>query len=392
MMKRLGCLVLCLVLLLTIARSESSVGAYLSDRGLDLGHSRVHWPELGGTWSVAEDTSPEEVAAAVNARLMEAAQASRLTAALPAAMSGDSRIDAGYEATLGDGLLCVVFLREQMQKDVLTESVRTPLVMDLRDGNERPLDALFTDPAAGKSRIEEILTEEVAPQLSGYLASADLLPLPETWGFSPAGVTLYYPPEQFTLLSGRPGAVTIAWTELSDVLDLTEDSLPRRAGAVGCLEENLRDLLSEAGETGSLPGIPVRLGDSMAETVSRYRLLADPDFYENGRYVELEDSRFRGVMLMTDRLSGDDFDGSLVRGIRADRFGAMGLITGQTTLETWRSALGEPDATVQLDENQADAMRLPPGTSDYYRTGEGMPQLRLHADTDGILRAVFLLP
>ena len=387
-MKRMLILVLCLVLVWAVGRAEPT----LTDKGLDLAGSRVHWPVLEGEWSVPEGADPAEIAASVNDRLMEAAQAAQLTAALPTVLGGESGINAGYEAYLVDDLLCVVFLRERTLKGVLTESVRTPLVIDLRDGRERPLDDLFTDPAAGRARIEEILNEEAAPRLSGYLASADLLPVPKTYGLSPTALTLYYPAEQFTLLSGRPGAVTIEWTALADVLDMTEDSLPRRAGVASCLETNMQDLLTDASETGSLPGIPVRLGDDMAEAVARCHLLADPDFYDGGRYVELEDSRFRGVLLMTDRLSGKDFAGSTVQGIRADRFGAMGLITGQTTLDEWRGVLGDPDATVTLDGEQAEGMRLPAGTSDYYRTGEGKPRLRLHADTDGVLTAVFLLP
>ena len=57
-------------------------------------------------------------------------------------------------------------------------------------------------------------------------------------------------------------------------------------------------------------------------------------------------------------------------------------------MEAWRKVLGEPDHTVTLTADQADAMRLPEGTSDYYLCGEH--RLRLHADTEGVLRTVMV--
>ena len=73
-----------------------------------------------------------------------------------------------------------------------------------------------------------------------------------------------------------------------------------------------------------------------------------------------------------------------VRNILTQIYGA-----GYTTMDAWRTVLGEPDATVVTDAASADSWRIVPGTSDYYLL-DGF-RLRLHADEDGILRSVFLM-
>ncbi len=381
-MKRIGWLLLCLVLLTVMARAESAQEPVLTRRGLALGESHVWWPCL-------ESWPEEETASAVNARLMEAAQASPLTAELAATLSGDLRICEDYEALFHGDVLSVAFHRERLWQGNRSESVWTAVNVDLLTGEAFPLTALFEDAAAGTARLEELLREDVAPLLSGYLARAELLPLPEDFALSPDGLTLYYPASQFTTLSGFAGAVSFNWAELEDVLDLSEGGILSRAGIPPRLAFDPAALLEEAAG-GSLPGIPARLGDGMEDLIDQYALLADPDLYQGGRYVELEDSRFRGVLLMTDSLREKSFDGSRVLGIRADRFGQFGLVTGLTPRTRWLDALGEPAHSVVLDEETAETLRLPAGISDYYPCGTG--SLRLHADGNGILYAVFLLP
>lgn len=101
----------------------------------------------------------------------------------------------------------------------------------------------------------------------------------------------------------------------------------------------------------------------------------------------LEDASFRGVWLLTDALTRS-WDKSTVQGIRCDRVSLYGLLSGHTTIEAWREALGEPDATVQVDAERAQSWRIVPGTSDYYVFGEH--RLRLHADESGVLTTLFL--
>ena len=50
--------------------------------------------------------------------------------------------------------------------------------------------------------------------------------------------------------------------------------------------------------------------------------------------------------------------------------------------------MGEPDETMTFTDSMAYDYGLPVGESDIYHFGEH--ELRLHADTDGVLRAVQL--
>jgi hypothetical protein len=59
-----------------------------------------------------------------------------------------------------------------------------------------------------------------------------------------------------------------------------------------------------------------------------------------------------------------------------------------TTQNQWRSVLGEPDATVEVDGFKAESNRILPGYSDYYNF-DGV-QLRLHANDEGVLATVFV--
>ena len=101
----------------------------------------------------------------------------------------------------------------------------------------------------------------------------------------------------------------------------------------------------------------------------------------------MEDGAFRGTYLLTDALT-DGWENSVVQGIRADRANFYGLCIGSTTQAEWRAVLGEPDASVALNEDDAYAYNLETGTSDYYN--DGGHQLRLHADTEGVLRNIFI--
>ena len=65
-----------------------------------------------------------------------------------------------------------------------------------------------------------------------------------------------------------------------------------------------------------------------------------------------------------------------------------GLLIGQAVREDWHAILGEPDETMTFTDSMAYDYGLPVGESDIYHFGEH--ELRLHADTDGVLRAVQL--
>ena len=241
---------------------------------------------------------------------------------------------------------------------------------------------MFIDVDAAMAFIETYLDEQVAPELSAHLAAGSLTPIPAEFTISPTGLTLYYDIDDFRTLSDKAGTVTILWGEfpaelLSQPIAKMHLAFPEDAASV--LTESLAD--------GSFPDIPAAIGQPMQELIDRYALLTDPDIYEGGRMIALEDGAFRGVYILTDALT-ETFDNSVVQGIRADRLNYYGLCTGDTTISIWREFLGQPEATLAVNEERAEAWRIVSGTSDYYTFGDY--RLRLHADESGVLRSVFL--
>lgn len=374
------CAILPLILMPLPVRAEVS----LTDRGLDLGTASVHWPELTGM----EDAEAQDD---LNLIIRSLCHAEAYTARIAAAMDADPPLSVTWEGGLGargDMLSCAVLAEGPLDSDRI-RSVWHTVNMDLTSGSPFMTADLFTDPEEAAAGIADYLEEEILPELSAHLMHSELTPLPEEFRIGPEGLTLYYPFSQLSTLSDRAGAVTLSWAELRDWLDLSEGSAAARFGVAEWLAES-GERLTEALSAGSLPGLPCAMGDGMADLVGRYGLLCDPDLYDGGRYVQLEDSRFRDVFLMTDALSEKRFDGSTLGGIRCDRFGLYGLITGVTSRGEALEILGEPYASVSLDADAAEAMRLPEGSSDYYRCGDY--RLRLHYDSGDILTSLFLLP
>ena len=149
-------------------------------------------------------------------------------------------------------------------------------------------------------------------------------------------------------------------------------------------------------ESGSLPGIPVRVGEALKPLTDSERMLTDPDVWNDGesrRMFALEGAAFRDICLLTDYLS-EDWEESRVQGIRADRGCFCGLCIGETNRKSWQQELGEPEATIVVDEERAEQLRMAeimeslPGTCDYYQFGDN--RLRLYSDAEGTLVSLML--
>ena len=153
------------------------------------------------------------------------------------------------------------------------------------------------------------------------------------------------------------------------------------------LTEESAERIREMTESGQLPDIPVKIGDSVREWTDRTHLLNDPEEYAGGRMFALEGAAFRDVYLLSDAVNSS-WDESRVQGIRADRGCFCGLCIGETAAEEWHQLLGEPDYTAILDEEAAESGRTVPGTCDYYLFGDY--RLQLQTDTDGILAGITL--
>ena len=356
--------------------------ATVEDGCLELGGSSVHYPRLSGL-------GDEALKALVNVEIQEGLGFVEYLNRVALLISDPTGLTVTYDAAIiGDVFTCVMEASGAVVNNRPTH-VWTAANIDLTDGHALTWDDLFARPEEALSAIEAYLDEAVAPELSAHLYASSLAPLPETFGLSPYGLTLYYPIEQLSTLGDEAGAVTILWSEIQEYLDLEAGGVLERIGAAANLsfpEEALVRLTEAVGE-GGFPGIPAVIGQSVRELTDLYGLQIDPDLYEGGRMFLPDDSAFRQVWLLSDALTGG-WEQSVVQGVRADRLNLMGLRTGLTTREAYLAALGEPESTLNVDEDRALNWRIVPGTSDYYTLGDF--RLRLHADEEGVLRSVFI--
>ena len=372
-------MILCLLLMLTFTFSLAESPA-VNDVALDLLGSSIHYPQLTGL--------DPAVQTAINAAIMEEGQINARLSRMAVLGSAPVKLNVSYAYTLqGDVFSCAILADGAVETSRATQ-VWATVNYDLRTGEEITFADLFVDADAATAFIEAYLDEQVAPELSAHLPAGSLTPFPETFTISPTGLTLYYDIDAFRTLSDKAGTVTILWTELREHLRLggTINALAF-LGADGHLSLRTGTEIAAGLTDGSFDGIPAVIGQPMQELIDRYALLTDPDIYEGGRMIALEDGAFRQVYILTDALT-EDFDQSVVQGIRADRLNFFGLCTGYTTIDMWHEVLGEPDTTLTVDENRAESWRIVPGTSDYYTFGNY--RLRLHADENGVLRSVFL--
>ena len=384
MLKRIFALFLALLTLTVPALAETGTAPSVTDVVLDLMGNSIHYPQVTGL-------PDAQVQAAVNAAIIEGGQIEQRINRMAMLMTSAVKLQVSYTYALSGHVLSVALLADGAVETTRSTQMWNTVNLDLTTGEAIPFAALFTDEAAARALIEDLLLTQVAPEQSAHLAAGDLLPIPDAFSLSPTGLTLHYPIGQFRTLSDRAGTVTFLWTELRDVLDLSEGSPLWALGVPDTLTldgADDRDRIAEAIAHGGFPGVPAVIGQSVKELTDRYAQLTDNELCEAGRMFILEDGAFRGVYVITDQLT-DSWDRSAVNILRADRLNLAGLCTGHTTMTQWRAVLGEPDATVPTGAASADSWRIVPGTSDYYILGDY--RLRLHADEDGVLRTVFLM-
>ena len=336
----------------------------------------VHYPQLTGL-------ADAQVQSAVNNAVMEAGQINARLTRMAALMNSPVKLNVSYAYTLTEELFSCAILADGAVETSRSTQVWAAVNYDLRTGQPITLADLFSDAEAAAAFIEAYLDEQVAPEMSAHLAAGSLTPIPETFTVSSAGLTLYYDINSFRTLSDRAGTVTILWSEFPPELPACPI-----APAHLTFPENASAVLTDELADGAFSGVPAAIGQPVQELIDRHALLTDPDIYEGGRMIALEDGAFRQVWLLTDALT-ENFDRSVVQGVRADRLNFYGLCTGLTTLDGWREALGQPETTLAVDEARAESWRIVPGTSDYYTFGDC--RLRLHADESGVLRSVFLM-
>ena len=382
MKQRLLSLLLILTMTLTPAALAEQPGPALMDGGLELSGSSVHYPQLTG---MADEVLQQQL----NDRILAAGDIENRLTRLALLMQSPVSMQVTYRATMAGDVLSCVFSALGAVTDERATHVWSAVNVDLADGSDIAFDRLFTDEEGLRRDLEEYLDYGVGPELSAHLRNSELTPVPEVFGLTETGLTLYYPMEQLSTLSDRAGAVTILWYELREHLRLEDDDILTRIGARDMLvpAPDSGEKIRAAVEAGTLPGVPVTLGGSVQEATDTYRMLTDPDLYQDGRMFALEDAAFRQVWLLTDALTEKTWDKSVIKGLRADRFNLWGLYPGLDR-QAVEAMLGQPDTVLTLDADMADAYRLVPGESLYYNyTGV---QLRLHFDAEGLLTSLII--
>lgn len=382
MKQRLLSLLLILTMMLAPAALAEQPGPALVDGGLELSGSSVHYPQLTG---MADEVLQQQL----NDRILAAGDIENRLTRLALLMQSPVSMQVTYRATMAGDVLSCVFSALGAVTDERATHVWSAVNVDLADGSDIAFDRLFTDEEGLRRDLEEYLDYGVGPELSAHLRNSELTPVPEVFGLTETGLTLYYPMEQLSTLSDRAGAVTILWYELREHLRLEDDDILTRIGARDMLvpAPDSGEKIRAAVEAGTLPGVPVTLGGSVQEATDTYRMLTDPDLYQDGRMFALEDAAFRQVWLLTDALTEKTWDKSVIKGLRADRFNLWGLYPGLDR-QAVEAMLGQPDTVLTLDADMADAYRLVPGESLYYNyTGV---QLRLHFDAEGLLTSLII--
>lgn len=382
MKQRLLSLLLILTMMLAPAALAEQPGPALVDGGLELAGSSVHYPQLTG---MADEALQQQL----NDRILAAGDMENRLTRLALLMQSPVSMQVTYRATMAGDVLSCVFSALGAVVEERPTHIWSALNVDLTDGSDITFDRLFTDEEGLRRDLEEYLDYGVGPELSAHLRNSELTPVPEVFGLTETGLTLYYPMEQLSTLSDRAGAVTILWYELREHLRLEDDDILTRIGARDMLvpAPDSGEKIRAAVEAGTLPGVPVTLGGSVQEATDTYRMLTDPDLYQDGRMFALEDAAFRQVWLLTDALTEKTWDKSVIKGLRADRFNLWGLYPGLDR-QAVEAMLGQPDTVLTLDADMADAYRLVPGESLYYNyTGV---QLRLHFDAEGLLTSLII--
>ena len=296
-----------------------------------------------------------------------------------------------------DRYASILFSAEGKMLSGRPSQVYYPMTFDLLTGEEVTFDQLFSDPDGAKSFIEEYLEEKVEPDLSTYLENNQLFPVPydRFWLDGLGNIILYWENSQLSFLSGYSGAVSFRRSELAPWLDLTENGvIPHLAYdryALGQTVEKQAENLWYMLQTGRLIwSASIGTGSYLSVSGRNLRVTTDSGYYPGGAYLEVEEPRGRGTLILTD--DSEDYVTGLLSG-NADLFQ---IHTGETSLADAIAFLGrEPDAKIDIDEAAAELYRVCPGTAAVYQLEPWQSgpahTFTLYADSEGIVQYVKLV-
>lgn len=365
--------------------------------------SFVSFPVLASS-----DESQAAVIGRVNQAIRQKARIQEYSQLLSAITEGSQGLRMDYDLALpyGDVELgwpaaryaSILFSAQGKMLSGRPSQIYYPMTFDLSTGEEVPFDRLFTDPEGARAFIEEYVMEEVAPTLSTYLENSDLLPVPFDRFFldGMGRVIFLYENRQLSFLSGFSGAVAFRYSELWDYLDTSETGVPMQAlyhpdqYPASPTAASLGEKNGEWAYNGALYGlgIDLYLGDSLEETLAKYRAAADSEFYPGGAYYEVEEAALRGTLILTDE------NEETVTGLLSSRVDHFGIETGKTTLADAVSLMGyQPLVQLPIDEIAAEMYRVCPGVAaaySYTDMEQNKLTFTLFADSDGIVQYIGL--
>lgn len=297
-------------------------------------------------------------------------------------------LEVSYLSYVDEHVFSMVLMAKGKQPGGQNGQSNVALTYDLSTGEPVTLAAVFKDVSAAVAWMEQAAQESL--EFSEYFENAAITPLPVTsFMLDDAGITFYYPSEQFSYLSGYGGGVQFFYDEIADFLVPESDGLPAQMGMMpqSLSAAQQKESITAAVTAGKLPQLPVELDEPMPDIVQRYRLVREPDAFPGGRYFELEAPVFRSILLISDSMT-DGYDHSVLRGVQLRRGTLYGLTIGQSVRADWQSVLGQPEETIVFTESMAYDYSLPMGQSDIYHFGGN--ELRLHSDVNGTLSCIQL--
>ncbi|HNW86815.1 MAG TPA: RsiV family protein [Candidatus Limiplasma sp.] len=346
-----------------------------------IGENTIRYPQLEGMSDAA-------VQQKINDTIVEKGKITQRMVTLTTLSETGTGLTVDYEAFVGGGVFSTVISASGIMENGRKGQEYSTLTVSLATGEPLTLADLFTDPDQAIADMEAILENTYQDELSSYLENSALTPLPtNSFTLNADGITFYYPANQFAMLSGYSGTAQFNYSELTDDWLQGGDKLPATLNALPAAmsDAEIKAAIAKTVTAGTLPHIHTALGDSIPDLIDRYRLLRTPDEYPGGRYFQFEAPAFRQVLVLSDAL-GNGWEHSTVQGIMSFRTDLYGIQTGKTTRKRWNKILGQPESSVEFDENLAFDYGLPVGTADYYSFGER--QLLLYADADGVLYAI----
>lgn len=289
-----------------------------------------------------------------------------------------------FKAENGHDLLSVLLTAEGRMPNGRPGYQNLPMMFDLANGQEVGFQAFFLDPEEARDWIEKDLETVFADILSNYLDFEDFSPVPlEGILMTDTGLSFFYPEDGLKWLSGRSASIHYLFHELKPILNLKEDSLLNALGVPAILMpgEQTSKSVEQAVGAGMLPGLPVKLGDKLEETIAQHKLLHDPEGFPEGQKYQLEEDVFRGTVLLSR-------DGQVVSGMLSQRINLFGLITGQASRTEVEQVLGAPFISLPLTQEGAAQYGLKEGLMNSYIYEQN--DLRLVFDRDDLLSAVWL--